>query len=309
MGDANKTGSQSIPNKEPYYPDNSDTASMATFQTDEALIDHHAKVIQRVSTTATPYRHFPPIMKAFYQWNLSGIKTFYLCGPGGEHERLFAVEQHTGFSLSGPLGIRPGMMIHNGTSTKDRILAAASDESLAGCRPYAFNPNTVILLPPPVPGSKFMVREMMYARSTKNGVAFQFSLEVGLEEKKRRETFEWRKIMKAEKDEEAKQGGFKLLRIPSSLSKGSSRRDVSSSSSAETTEESDNEVFALFAWTKTMSNLKHPFTLELKVDGMAVGLGETWTLAVVVTAMRLWMLHMYGKTNKPVVAASNLLRG
>lgn len=162
-----------------------------------------------------------------------------------------------------------------------------------GCRPYALNPNSILLLPPRLPGSKFMVREMMRAQSSRHGVAFQFSLEVGVEEKKRRETFEWRKISKSEKDEEAKEGGFKLLRVPSGPCGGSSCGPTSTlSSSLGTTADDDSEIFALFIWKTTISNLKHPFTLELKVDGMAVGLGETWTLAVVVTAMRLWMLHM-----------------
>ncbi|KAI1207736.1 uncharacterized protein F4807DRAFT_434392 [Annulohypoxylon truncatum] len=315
MSDENRTSPRSFANKEHHYSDNLDAASVAdSFKTEQELYDHHAKITRDVSTTATPYRPFPPVMKAFYQWNLSLVKVFYLCGPGGEDDRLFAVEQHTGYSLSGPLGIRPGMILYDGISTKDRILAASGDESQMGCRAYTFNPNSIVLLPPRVPGSKFMVREMMHARGTGNGVAFQFSLDVGLsEEKKRRETFEWRKIMKAEKDEEAKQGGFKLLRVSSSSSKGNSSRAVLSSASLATTTtattESGSEIFALFAWTKTISNLKHPFTLELKVDGMAVGLGETWTLAVVVTATRLWMLHMYGKTNRPVVAVSDKLRG
>ncbi|KAI2462984.1 hypothetical protein F4781DRAFT_418104 [Annulohypoxylon bovei var. microspora] len=309
MGDTSRTGSQSLPDEKQYYPDQADAVSVVTStQTDEVPPDHHTKMPKSMTTTATPYRPFPSLMKAYYQWSLLGIKVFNLCGPSGEHERLFAVEQHTGYSFSGPLGIRPGMILYNGTSTKDRILAAAGDESQMGARPYAFNPNTIILLPPRVPGSKFMVREMMRARSIGNGVTFQFSLDVGLGEKTGRETFEWRKIMKAEKDEEAKQGGFKLFRVPSSSSSGSSSQAVPSSSSSAVAADSNSEVFALFAWTKTFSNPNHPFTLELKVDGLATGLGESWTLAVVITAARLWMLHMCGKTNRPVVAASDRIR-
>ncbi|KAI0836029.1 hypothetical protein F5Y06DRAFT_299130 [Hypoxylon sp. FL0890] len=296
MGDTGETSSQQPAGEKQTHPDQADAVSVATScQTLEGQPDYQSKMTQSVTTTATPYRPFPSIMKAFYQWNLSGFKVFYLCGPGGEQDRLFAVEQHTGFSFSGPLGVRPGMIL----------------ETLAGVRPYAFNPRSIILLPPPTPDSKSMVREEMRARSSGHEVAFQFSLEVGQGEKTRRETFEWKKIKKAEKDEEAKQGGFKLLRVQSSTISESSSQARSSSSSllSVATADSGSEVLALFAWTKTLSNLKHPFTLELKIDGLTSGLGETWTLAVVVTALRLWMLHAYGKTNWPIVAASDKIRG
>ncbi|KAI1402529.1 hypothetical protein F4819DRAFT_454251 [Hypoxylon fuscum] len=309
MGDTSRTGSQNPADGKQPLLDHTDAVSVAaSSQTDEAPSGHQFKMTQNVTTTATPYRPFPPVMKAFYQWNLSGLKVFYLCGPSGEHERLFAVEQHLGLSFSGPLAVRPGVILYNGTSTKDRILAAASDESLAGSRPYTFNPNTIVLLPPRAPGSKFMVRETMRARAIGHKVTFQFSLDVGLEEKTRRETFEWRKITKAEKDEEAEQGGFKLLRVPSAPSSGGSNRAMASSASSVTTVDNESEVLALFAWTKTFSNLKHPFTLELKGNGLSGALGEPWTLAVVVTAMRLWMLHQYLKTNMPIVAASDKIR-
>ncbi|KAI1411953.1 hypothetical protein F5Y13DRAFT_190637 [Hypoxylon sp. FL1857] len=288
MGDTSKASSQG-------HPDETDAVSVAaSSQIEEAHPDYQARLTQNVTTTATPYRPFPSIMKAYYQWNLSGLKVFYLCGPGGEHDRLFAVEQHTGFSFSGPLGVRPGMIL----------------ETLAGVRPYAFNPRSIILLPPREPGSKFMVREEMRARSSGHGVAFQFSLNVGQGEKTRRETFEWKKIKKAEKDGEAKQGGFKLLRVPTSPNNCSDSqvRLSSSSLSSSITADGSSEILALFAWTKTLSNPKHPFTLELKVDGLTSGLGETWTLAVVITALRLWMLHACGKTNWPIVAMSDKIR-
>ncbi|KAI1137694.1 hypothetical protein F5Y05DRAFT_413645 [Hypoxylon sp. FL0543] len=293
MSNTNKTVSQNPADEKQTHTHQVDAVSVDASQAFDERPDDQAKMTQSVATTATPYRPFPSIMNAFYQWNLSGFKVFYLCGPGGEHERLFAVEQHTGFSFSGLLGVRPGMIL----------------ETLAGVRPYAFNPKSIILLPPRAPGSKCMVREEMRARSSGREVVFQFSLEVGQGEKARRETFEWKKIKKAEKDEEAKQGGFKLLRVkPSPVAESSSRARSSSSLSSVATADSGSDVLALFAWTKTLSNLKNPFTLELKVDGLTSGLGETWTLAVVVTALRLWMLHAYGKTNWPIVAASDRIR-
>ncbi|KAI1073703.1 hypothetical protein F5B20DRAFT_597268 [Whalleya microplaca] len=311
------TGSRSLPDDSqnpPDYSAYSDTASVSSSSQAKRVPRGQApKVTKNVSTTATPYCPFPPVMKAYYQWNLSGIKVFFLCGPNGEQERLFAVEQHMGYSLGPPLGTRPGMILYNGTKTKDYILAACCDESYQAVRPYAFNPNSIILLPPWEFGSKFMVREIMRARTTEdNGVAFRFSLEVGHEEKKRRETFEWKKITKADKDEDAKQGGFKLLHVLPSPEQsqqrgGSSSQglvNASSSSSAAAAAGSGDEVLAMFAWTKTLSNLKHPFTLEFVGSGRTGAWGERWTLAVIITAMRLWMLHWYAKTNRPVVHMS-----
>lgn len=71
------------------------------------------------TVTSSPYRKFPPVMNAYYEWQ--SIKTFNLCGATME-DRLCVVEMHTGYSGSSPLGLKPGLLLHNGMSTKDPIL-------------------------------------------------------------------------------------------------------------------------------------------------------------------------------------------
>lgn len=272
----------------------------------------------RMAATASPYRPFPSVMNAYYQWNLAGLKTFFVCGASRD-ERLYAVEVHTGYSGKGPLGMRPGLELHNGTSTKDPILAAAGDKSQFAAQYGAFSPDNVILLPALLSGTnpQQMDTETMSARTIgDDGVAFFFTVEVGDGEKMRREKFEWRKIKKGD-EEEAKEGGFKLLRLSSTgqqtanqLSGGSgssnSKEEDPSSSSSSSSHAADHgggEV-ALFAWTKTWSNLDHPFTLQLLAS-----LGERWTIMVVITALRLWELNVQGKTKRGFVARAEIFAG
>ena len=47
-------------------------------------------------------------------------------------------------------------------------------------------------------------------------------------------------------------------------------------------------------------SLTHAFTLEV-VDGQSGALGGRWTLMVIVTAIRLYTLHVKGKTSRIVV--------
>lgn len=55
---------------------------------------------------------------------------------------------HTRLSGSLLLGLKAGVLLHNIMSTKDPILAVAGDESHFAGWIYAFNPNSVIMLPP-----------------------------------------------------------------------------------------------------------------------------------------------------------------
>jgi hypothetical protein len=84
------------------------------------------KALTSLAAMSSPYRQFPSVMNAHFQW--MAIKTFNLCGAT-QHDRLYVVEMHTGYSGKGPLGLKAGIMLHNGLSTKDPILAVAGDES------------------------------------------------------------------------------------------------------------------------------------------------------------------------------------
>ncbi|OBT40529.1 hypothetical protein VE00_08985 [Pseudogymnoascus sp. WSF 3629] len=258
------------------------------------------------TTTSSPYRQFPPVMNAYYQW--PSTKTYNLCGATKE-DRLCVVEIHAGLSGSSPLGFKAGVLLHNGMSTKDPILAAAGDESLFAGRIYAFNSNSVIMLPPleTRASHRAMITEIMRPSTTSdNGVTFVFSIEVG--EKLQRERFEWRKFKKGNGDE-ANPGGFTLLRLSSSskntdptTSGSSSRGDCSSSPTG-----NDCEAVALLTLTRSWAQIKHPFSLELTGSGLSGALGDRWVLMVVITALRLWFLNANGRATKTGIAVGEKL--
>lgn len=261
------------------------------------------------ATTSSPYRQFPPVMNAYYEWH--SMKTFNLCGATKE-DRLYVVEMHTGYSAKGPLGLKAGMILHNGLSTKDPILAVAGDESQFAARVYAFNANSVIMLPPleDRASHRAMTTEMMRPSATSdNGVAFIFSVEVG--EKLRRKRFEWRKFKKGDGGDEASPGGFKLLRLPSSSKKTDTNTGGSSSSKGDDSSSptgDDGEVVAVLTLTRSWAKIKHPFSLELTGSALSGALGERWTLVVVITAIRLCMLNSNGRAAKTSISVGEKFR-
>ncbi|KAI0114117.1 hypothetical protein GGR51DRAFT_478377 [Nemania sp. FL0031] len=258
------------------------------------------------------YCSIPPSLKIYYQWNISGLKTFFVCGTD-ERDRLFAVEVHTGYSFSGPLGMKPGLHLYNGPSTKSPLLAAAGEPSLGSKSALSFNNVSQILLP----GlrSSDLVTETMRAHITPDDhAAWQFCIEVGGGEKLRRGAFEWRRVKKAERDDDTHNGGFKLVKLGSSLKKeavasSSSHSGGIISSAAETSDGLGQEVVAVFSWNKFISSPKHPFDLELTGSGRSDAMGERWVLMVLITALRLWQLHVNGRTKQAVVSVSEKARG
>lgn len=246
-------------------------------------------------TTSSRYGSLPSTMSVHGQW--TKWKSLNLCGGSNGKDRLCLIEMHTGYSGKAPLGMRTGFLLRNGMSTKDPLLAAAGDESRGL---HAFNPDGIVFLPPldPIPKSDRMDTELLRAEpGTSNDIAFHFSIEVG--DKERREEFAWRKVKKGE--DQAKRNGFKLIRLSSSQqssqpSRSSSGQAPYSSSSPLAGKEDETVAFLGWAWP----SLTHAFTLEV-VDGQSSALGGRWALMVIVTAIRLYTLHVKGKTNKFVV--------
>ncbi|KAJ5778833.1 hypothetical protein N7457_006553 [Penicillium paradoxum] len=241
------------------------------------------------------YGSLPSTMSVHGQW--TKWKSMNLCGANAK-ERLCLIEMQTGYSGKPPLGMRTGFILRNGMSSKDLILAAAGDESRGL---HAFNPDGIIFLPPLDSDSKSdrLDTELMRAElGTNNHIAFHFSIEVG--EKKQREVFAWRKVKKG--DDQAKRNGFKLVRLLStqqiSQSSDSSVQKPSSPSSPSAVE--DGETVAFVEWVMAWPRMTHAFTLELG-DGQSSVLGARWTLMVIVTAIRLYTLHVKGRTSKFVV--------
>jgi len=254
-----------------------------------------------------PYRPFPPVMNAYYiyEFSVNSAKTIKLCGEK-ESDFLYRIEVHTGYSMSGPLGSRPGVILHNGTSRKDPLLAAAGDESQTSSTIYGMNPRSIVLMPRmhlgPGATTNDLFNEMMLAATvpTDKGVAFRFAIEVGIE-KVYRESFEWRKI----KDPVTKKGGYKLVRQPCEGAGG----QATGSSSQAASSHGEEETLALLTWPKGWSWFKLAFTLEFKGSGLTGVLGERWQLMAVITAARILVLRYNGKTTKGTVAISEKARG
>jgi hypothetical protein len=258
-------------------------------------------------TAITPLYHppFPAVMNAHGQWGK--LKSFNLCGAT-EQDRLYHVDIHTGYRGRPPLGTRPGVVLHAGMSSKAPVLAAAAYDSQWSARIYSFNGESVILMPSLLPAtartSNFVTGKMTAFVRGGGQVVFSFSIEVSLSHGKepRREKFEWRKFDK-DVDETAKEGGFKLVRLPS-------RRSSSTTKLADDTDtDAGSEVLALLAWRRLFPKFKHAFTLQLLGRGQSGELGERWSLMVVITALRLWALRVAGKTKKGVIAAGRKAAG
>ncbi|KAI2604385.1 uncharacterized protein GGS25DRAFT_508036 [Hypoxylon fragiforme] len=319
MADKGKTTAAEGVEEPPAYTESTSANPTHTDDAPPGYEEGQTSTVPPISASPI-YCTIPKVVGAYYQANLSGFKVFHI--GASENELLFAVEVHMGYSMSGPLGVRPGIHLHNGPTTKDPMLAATSEETALSASMYSMNNNSIIYMPPPLldrPGASTssMVTEMMRARTTSdNGVAFSFSIEVGDAEKTRREKFEWKKITKKDKHAGAAQGGYKLLRLatgsssPQGESSSSSLAATSSAAStAAASEDGGYEVVALLAWTKTISNLMHPFTIERKGSGAADVLGQRWALMVIITALRIWMLRVNGKTKRVVIAAGEKVRG
>ncbi|KAK4140618.1 uncharacterized protein C8A04DRAFT_14786 [Dichotomopilus funicola] len=219
---------------------------------------------------------FPPVMNGYGQWGKQ--RGFNLCGET-EKDRLHHVAMHSGYGRSEPLGSRPGVVLHQGMDTKTPILAAAGYDSQFSARLYSFN-QTVVLMPSLLPAAERTSEfdtEQMPATVRGEQVVFSFFIEVDHGKERQRQKFEWRKFEKG-KIAAATEGGFELVRV---LSPGSSRAGqepgASSASLSSTSEEEDEE------------------------------LGERWALMVVITAIRLWILRLHGKTKKGVIVAGQKL--
>ncbi|KAI9375082.1 hypothetical protein BJX61DRAFT_540108 [Aspergillus egyptiacus] len=223
------------------------------------------------------YGSLPSTMTVHGQW--TKWRSMNLCGATSK-DRLCLIEFQTGYSGKPPLGMRTGFVLRNGMSPKDPLLAAAGDEE---CGLHAFNPDGIVFLPSldaDLDGKEAtMDTELVRARPDANDdVSFHFSIEV--EQELRREEFAWRKVKGGEA--EAKRNGFRLVRLGSPQ-----------------TGKDEGETVALLGWVVAWP-LTHAFTLDI-VDGQSSVLGERWRLMVIVTAIRLYTLHVKGRTKRTVV--------
>lgn len=254
-----------------------------------------------------PYRPFPASMELYANWDISKPRIWHI-RETGSRERLFAVQQHTGLSGRGPLLSAPGSYIYNGPETSDGILAAIGDESMASARVLAFNSNSVIMLPPiePTGTNRFTNTKMVPRSSKEHGATFQFTIEIGHD--LRKETFEWRKLAKGDEDYGGA-GGYRLVALPQRTNETNETNATQSESASAVAPEVEGEKVAVLTFISMLKTFTHAFSLRL-VGNAAKGVyGDRCVLAIVLTALRLLMLRMKGRTSQTVVKTGEKIHG
>ncbi|KAL7920569.1 hypothetical protein ACQKWADRAFT_322017 [Trichoderma austrokoningii] len=207
---------------------------------------------------------------------------------------LYLAEFHPfGWFCPKPLGARGGFILHNGVTRRDDVLAATGDVTVFEQRINPFSNESKIMLPPlpkkdNVKASMTVSEnETMIGKSTaNNGVAFQFSIEVGRDMK--RENFEWRSVG---------QGGdgrvaWELVRLSRAARKLAP----------------EGEIVAKLSWLPTSLisvvnplSAKPVFSLQLMNSLESGLLGERYVLTVVMSALRLWHLRIKGKDKRAYI--------
>lgn len=256
------------------------------------------------SEIASPLHYpFPAFIQAISKWeaNRDAFKTFKLCGKD-ENDILYIVELNLGFKSGGVLDDRPGLILRNGTTLQAPVIAAACHQSINSLSFMDFDTQSIILLPKlsnqaggPIHRDLVESRMLPHLSPSKN-ITLRFSVEVG--ENGHRETFEWRKCR-------AKgivgPSGFRLYHA-------SIENSTKSTGSASLTRDDDRDILAEVTWTRAFSSTKLLFKLEFKGDGLTASLGERWSLAVVITASKIWMLRLHGKLTKRGIKLAEQIR-
>ncbi|KAK3309200.1 uncharacterized protein B0T15DRAFT_430609 [Chaetomium strumarium] len=262
-----------------------------------SMDDEPRRASSRIPAPFAGYRPFPSVLNLYGNFSgvLDALNTFKLCGAT-KNDLLYVVEVHHGFTSRGPLHFRRGFYLRNGTSTDAPILAAAGDEAREPLLMSTFSVKSFIMMPPLDidVNPRDLVTEIMYATKSSDGaVSFRFAIEVG-PRMKYREQFAWKKV-----ETGSAHSGFILVRL------GARSASPSPTPSAQ----EGTEILAELLFRGNVMSWNHLFSLELKGAGCSGEMGDRWTLMVVVTALRLYWLRIYGKTNKVVVGIGQKLRG
>lgn len=238
-----------------------------------------------------------------YERGSGTFNTAKLCHDEDPNNILAIVESHVArLTRKGPLGDIPGFYLHDGPSLEDPIIAAVGEVSRSAAKALSFNCNSTVMLPSLAPTGAMVTETMRAATSPDKVPVFRFSIEVGTKELQR-ENFEWRKVKKFA---DTGTGGFQLFRAKC-LPGGASETGGSALGHAESLDVP--ETVAVLTWAKGALVRKHEFTLSLKGSGLSGELGDRWTLAVVMTALRLWYMRWLGRTSKFSISIGEMIRG
>ena len=267
---------------------------------DQTLPDYSDATNERTSSfckvtdfSGIPSRPFPSSIHAHGE--ISRGKTFLLA-DATTGEDFFCIEIHTGIGGSRPLENRQGVILHDGLSKRDPIIAAAGDVNPIRAPVPQLSRRSIIFTPPLEPGKNHpsFDNEVMNGESSpQHDVVYTFSLESG--EKLYRRKYEWRKF------KDNAQGGFRLVRLyPTSEGSSSSASSSSrpTSTSFENMSYDDGDIIAVLKWRRFLSGftLNGYFDLELISGGKAVKIEPRLASVIAITAARLWSLRIKGRT-------------
>ena len=217
-------------------------------------------------------------------WQISKIALFQIYEQGRK-ECLFAAKIHSGVSGDEPLGRKPGVVLYNGATRKDAVIAAAGFESQWDSRAYSFESDCIVMVPLYEDHGKWLTLKMSGVIASSD-IKFVIHFKVEMEDKPVREKFEWHKV----KEHRSKPDGFELFRMASKASTPESG-----------TTDQPGERVASLVWAKKLSNryLRLEFHGSMKDEG----LGEQCSLMAIISALQLYYLRLKGKTTAASIRA------
>ncbi len=216
---------------------------------------------------------FPPAMNAYFRWKIT--RTFHL-GPSAD-QKLFAASAHTG----GFTGKKPMIILHNGPSDKDEVLATSGSETLLQTR-------FAIKLAPRAGETAETVIQMSGA--TLIHPTYKFTMPVGDKSQGvQSEEFEWRSSVGKEVMKLAKgpSWGWKLVRCsgPNTRAGGSGLLKNNPGFTSD-----GREVVALMALNGTASMTK-AVRFTFMGSGLTGTMGETWEIVALTSALQIWDVY------------------
>ncbi|KAF4946999.1 hypothetical protein FSARC_14065 [Fusarium sarcochroum] len=233
-----------------------------------------------------PYVPLPQALTAYYQLS---YRTFHL-GSDSNH-KIFAASVYAGNTGKGP--DRFSIVVHNGPSGKDQVLAAAGEMYKSTGSAISFR-NIINLSPVPgqdnvlVTGDATVAMEHMSAKLMEDGrtVIFPFSIlttyNSGADAKGKKEDFsrnlhhehfEWRMTTKEEIADKSFAHEYKLFRLPPQQAAGGSA--------------AAGEPVAMASF-KRLLNLSKPFKMQFLDPETTHSSSERWRLMALITALRIW---------------------
>ncbi|KAI0453337.1 hypothetical protein F5B21DRAFT_479666 [Xylaria acuta] len=229
---------------------------------------------------------FPPTLNAYLK--MAFTKTFHL----GEKKEApsFAVRMHSGFTKN------PELVLYNGPSEKDPILATATHESV-------WKSTTTLLT---VPAREGVLHDdesqgvKMHCHWSLKHKSYTFRADVGVGKETRREEFEWRSSHGNEVRElDGYKWGWKLVRLSSEpLGSGGGRATRASGSTSD-----GLEVVAVWAHNNSMSMSK-AFKFQFMGSALNGMLGERGAALALISALRIWSLEINSAAASSAAASS-----